>query len=156
MSKELKHKHHIIPKHMGGDNEPSNIVELTIEEHAKAHKKLYDKHGLWQDKIAWLSLTKQITCDEARRLKTIESNKERWSDPIFNERTRKKISEAHKKLGKTGRPDGCNFEGKSHTEETKTKQSKARSAYWSNPENKKRMSEKMKQIRKNKSWPITN
>ena len=35
------HKHHIIPKHMGGSNNPSNIVKLTIKEHAEAHKKLY-------------------------------------------------------------------------------------------------------------------
>jgi hypothetical protein len=31
------HKHHIIPKHAGGTNDPSNLVELTIEQHAEAH-----------------------------------------------------------------------------------------------------------------------
>ena len=50
------HKHHIIPKHMGGTNEPSNLVELTIEEHAEAHRLLYEKHGHTQDKVAWLGL----------------------------------------------------------------------------------------------------
>ena len=35
----MKHKHHVIPKHDGTDD-PSNIVELTIEEHAEAYKKI--------------------------------------------------------------------------------------------------------------------
>ena len=28
----MKHKHHIIPKHMGGDNSKENLIELSIEE----------------------------------------------------------------------------------------------------------------------------
>lgn len=36
----MKHVHHIIPKHMGGSNEPSNLVELSIDDHAEAHIKL--------------------------------------------------------------------------------------------------------------------
>ena len=31
------HKHHIIPKHIGGTDDPSNLVDLTIEEHAEAN-----------------------------------------------------------------------------------------------------------------------
>jgi hypothetical protein len=50
------HKHHIIPKHMGGSDDPSNLIELTIEEHAEAHRLLYEKHGHTQDKVAWLGL----------------------------------------------------------------------------------------------------
>jgi hypothetical protein len=30
----LKHIHHIVPKHMGGTDDPSNLVELTVAEHA--------------------------------------------------------------------------------------------------------------------------
>ena len=44
------HTHHIIPKHMGGTDDPSNLIELTVRQHALAHKKLYEKHGKWQDK----------------------------------------------------------------------------------------------------------
>jgi hypothetical protein len=32
--KTIYHKHHIIPKHMGGTDDLSNIAKLTIEEHA--------------------------------------------------------------------------------------------------------------------------
>ena len=27
----MKHKHHIVPKHMGGSDNPENLIELTIE-----------------------------------------------------------------------------------------------------------------------------
>ena len=60
----MKHKHHIIPRHLGGTDEPSNIVHLTIEEHANAHKRLYEEHGRWQDRLAWLGLSGQIGKEE--------------------------------------------------------------------------------------------
>lgn len=60
----MKHKHHIIPKHMGGSDDPSNLVELTIEEHAEAHKKLYEKYGYREDYIAWKGLSGLMTSDE--------------------------------------------------------------------------------------------
>lgn len=61
---KLKHKHHIIPRHAGGTDDPSNIVELTVEEHAKAHKELFDKYGRWQDKLAWKALSGMIGQEE--------------------------------------------------------------------------------------------
>jgi len=35
--KEQIHKHHIIPKHVGGSDNPSNLVKLTRLEHAWVH-----------------------------------------------------------------------------------------------------------------------
>jgi hypothetical protein len=61
----LKHIHHIIPKYMGGTDDPSNLVELTVEEHAEAHRKLFEEHGNWQDRIAWQALSGQIGKDDA-------------------------------------------------------------------------------------------
>ncbi len=55
------HKHHIIPKHAGGTNDPSNLIELTIEEHAEAHRILYETYGRTQDKVAWLGLAKLVS-----------------------------------------------------------------------------------------------
>ena len=60
----IKHKHHIIPRHAGGTNDPSNLIELTIEEHAEAHRVLYETHGRIEDKWAWLGLSGQIGKDE--------------------------------------------------------------------------------------------
>jgi len=93
----MKHKHHIIPRHMGGTDDPSNLIELTVEEHAEAHRKLYEEHGLWQDKVAWQGLARLIGHDEIMR--------EMWN--------------ARKGEGNT-------FYGKHHTDETKRKISESR------------------------------
>lgn len=60
----IKHKHHIIPRHAGGTDDPKNIIELTIEEHAKAHKLLYEKYNREEDRLTWLGLSGQIGKDE--------------------------------------------------------------------------------------------
>ena len=71
------HKHHIIPRHMGGSDDPSNLIELTVEEHAEAHKKLFEEHGCWQDYLAWHGLSKMIPRDELIRQIQSEAAKER-------------------------------------------------------------------------------
>ena len=63
MDNLIKHIHHIIPKHVGGTDEVSNLIELTIEEHANAHLKLYQQHGRLEDKLAWMGLSGQIGKD---------------------------------------------------------------------------------------------
>lgn len=60
----IKHKHHIIPKHAGGTDDPENIIELTIEEHAEAHRLLYEQYNRIQDKVAYMGLAKLATTDE--------------------------------------------------------------------------------------------
>ena len=62
----MKHWHHIVPKHAGGTDDPSNLVLLSVEEHAEAHRKLWEQYGRWQDKIAWQTLSGQISIQEAR------------------------------------------------------------------------------------------
>ena len=67
----MKHIHHKIPKHMGGTDEEDNLEELTIEEHAEAHRKLYELHGHWQDYLAGLiskeELIKQMLSEAGKR-----------------------------------------------------------------------------------------
>jgi hypothetical protein len=60
----IKHTHHIIPRHAGGTDDPSNLVELTIAEHAEAHRILYEKHGRPEDKLAWQCLAGLLTKEE--------------------------------------------------------------------------------------------
>jgi len=63
-SKGIYHMHHIVPKYMGGTNDPSNLVRLTVEEHSEAHRKLYEQFGNIQDKLAWQGLSGMITKQE--------------------------------------------------------------------------------------------
>lgn len=53
----MKHKHHIIPKHMGGSDDPSNLIELSVEEHSQAHLKLYEQYGKKEDLCAYYMLS---------------------------------------------------------------------------------------------------
>lgn len=53
----MKHMHHIIPKHMGGTDDPSNLIELTVEEHSQAHYKLYEQYGKTEDLCAYYMLS---------------------------------------------------------------------------------------------------
>ena len=61
---DIYHKHHIIPKHAGGTDDPSNIVQLSIEEHAEAHRILFEQYGRIQDKLAWKGLLGMIDTQE--------------------------------------------------------------------------------------------
>ena len=63
----MKHKHRILPGHMGGTYDPANVILLTVAEHAEAHRKLYEQYGNRHDKTSWLALSKQIGKEEANR-----------------------------------------------------------------------------------------
>lgn len=80
----MKHLHHIIPKHMGGTDDPSNLIELTVEEHAEAHRKLWEEHGRWQDYVAWCGLSGRMTCEEtvkaAQRGFFTDEKRREWSE----------------------------------------------------------------------------
>ena len=144
----LKHKHHIIPRHQGGSDDPSNLVELTVEEHALAHKLLYEKYGKWEDKVAWLALSGQIGKDEIiqeargaanrgrkrtpeqieRMKEAAKKRNERWkSDPEFMEKANKQRSDTLKKFiennpeSRTNSLANLNWSGRKHSEETKQK-----------------------------------
>jgi hypothetical protein len=111
----MKHLHHILPKHMGGTNDPSNLIELTVKEHAEAHRKLYEEYGRHQDKRAWLGLAKIMTGEEII--------KEILTSPKSEEHKRK-ISEAHKGKPKPwliGTRNGAGNAGKPKSEEHKRK-----------------------------------
>lgn len=46
-------RHHIIPKHIGGDNSESNIILLTYRQHTLAHLLLYRVYGRFEDLTAY-------------------------------------------------------------------------------------------------------
>lgn len=51
------HKHHIVPRHVGGTNDPFNIIRLTLAGHAFAHWCLWMRFGRLHDKLAWQLLS---------------------------------------------------------------------------------------------------
>lgn len=90
----MKHTHHIIPRHAGGTDDPSNLIELTVEEHAEEHRKLWEQYGREEDRIAWLSLSGQITKKEACLLgyKLGRNNSNKKLEEIYGPEWRKIIS----------------------------------------------------------------
>ena len=62
------HKHHIVPRHAGGTDEPQNIIKVNVPMHAFLHRQRYIEHGNKLDKIAADTLSGQKTSTEARCL----------------------------------------------------------------------------------------
>lgn len=100
-----KHKHHIIPRHAGGTDDPSNIIELTIEEHAEAHRILWKEHGRIEDKVAWDMLSGRNISEEERiqlsmsgyqRFMSDSLKKETWRNNIKKARSRQVMTDEHK------------------------------------------------------------
>ena len=87
----MKQIHHIIPKHMGGTNDPSNLIELTLEEHAEAHKILYELYGKKEDLAAYLGLSGLVNKKEIYQLLLDEKR----GKPLSNE-VKEKISKSLK------------------------------------------------------------
>jgi len=85
------HKHHIIPRHAGGTDDPSNILKVNTAMHAYLHKCLFEEHGRWQDEIAWKGLSKQLGKQDLHR--------EMITKSLSNPETRLKMR--NKKLGRT-------------------------------------------------------
>lgn len=98
----MKHIHHIIPQYLGGTNDPSNLVELTVEEHAEAHRLLYEQHGNWQDYCAWQALSGRIGKEEALRMAQGMANKGKKRSP----ETIAKMKEACRLRTERQRADG--------------------------------------------------
>jgi hypothetical protein len=83
---------------MGGSDDPSNLIELTIEEHAKAHFDLWKKFGRIEDKIAWECLSGRNLSEEERiilsksgfeKFLLDESKVTKWKNKISNTLTGK-------------------------------------------------------------------
>ena len=136
------HKHHIIPKHMGGTDDPDNIIVLSVKEHAIAHAKLYLEHGNIENYLAYKGLRKQIGKEEIFRERSRIGGLNNKGKPKSKDHS-SKISKANKNNPKLQIP---------HTEERKQNISKSmkgnkNSFNHSSPEFKKKQSEAMK-----KAW----
>lgn len=99
--KQVLHKHHIIPRHAGGTDDPSNLIELTIEEHAEAHRLLYEQYRRDEDRLAWRGLAGLIGKDDMVREKaSLNSSRPGVLNTFYGKKhtteTKQKISEKRK------------------------------------------------------------
>jgi hypothetical protein len=131
MSSIIYHNHHIIPKHMGGTDDPSNLIKLTVEEHANAHKLLWEEHGRWQDYVAWSGLSKRITSEETIRLaisltQTGRPKSKETKDKMRQAKLGKKMSNETKEKMRIAGLGNTNSKGVSWSEEAKKRFSEKR------------------------------
>lgn len=49
---------------MGGTDDPSNLVEISIEKHAELHKQLWEDLGYDEDRLAWRALSGMLGKEE--------------------------------------------------------------------------------------------
>ena len=130
INKYMKHIHHIIPKHMGGTDDPNNLVELTVEEHAEAHRKLYEQYGHWEDNCAFLALSGRIGQEEILRMKQGMANKGRKRTDEEKEKYSKGAKKYLQRLKDEGRWEEIN---KKRSESLKGhKKSSEHLANWAN------------------------
>lgn len=165
----IYHMHHIIPKHAGGSDDPSNLIKLTVEEHAEAHRKLWEEHGRWQDELAWKSLSGMVGKDECIRESMNFGYRNWWDslDEIGRETHRKKLRHPNKKKKNISEEERLrrisrlpDWTGRKHSEESKMRmaaaaQKRKRNPYKRGPtsaETKEKIRQAMILARKNKFW----
>ena len=147
------HTHHIIPRHAGGTDAPENLIELTIEEHAEAHRLLYEEFGRWEDEIAWKTLSGQINKYEAQQLARSYAMK----GFKHSDETKAKMKESAKLLIDKQKADGTweevnkkrseALKGKERTAEhaaNNTKSRKDNGKPWHSDETKKKIAESVR------------
>lgn len=143
-------KHHIIPKHMGGSDSIDNLIELSLDDHYKAHILLsecyngkYKRENLasaimikgYLDNIEVLTEYQKSLIgdgnpnfgkkwDENKKKLASKRVKEYWSIQSNKEKIKKPKSDSSK-MGKYDKNGQNNpFFGKTHSAETKQKLSK--------------------------------
>ena len=116
---------------MGGTDDPSNLIKLTVEDHAAAHKKLYEEHGNKKDELAYKGLLGMIGKEEIIKELILEGLRKRHADKeVYAESVRKGnrtkwLNGSYKKNSEKMMGEKNHFFGKKHTEETRAKMKKA-------------------------------
>lgn len=111
------HKHHIIPRHMGGTDDESNLIKLTADEHAEAHRLLYEQHGCWQDYLAWKGLAGLSSKEEIIQMMYEERRGEK--NPMYGKPCYHNMTEDQKQQWKTN--ISKSLKGKKKSQEWKDK-----------------------------------
>lgn len=73
-------KHHVLPKSMGGGDEPSNLVWLTAREHFLAHWMLFLIHQNRSTAVAWGRMSRRGRVDHGFYSRNFERARRTWVD----------------------------------------------------------------------------
>lgn len=122
------HLHHIIPRHAGGTDDPSNLVELTIEDHAIAHEVRYRMFGDERDAVAARMIRGQISHYDAFIEMVSRPKSEAWKqkarernlgekNPMWGKTISEKQKEILRKVNSTPKPHVAKNMRKLHEEE---------------------------------------
>lgn len=151
----IYHNHHIIPKHAGGTDHPSNIIRLTVEDHALAHLKLYQKNGKLEDLWAYKTISQRKDIDISGKNNHMYGKKGE-NNPNWG---RKHSEETKKKMSMVKSGKNHPLWGKKVSEETKRKMSLSqigkKGHMWGKKlleETKRKISEKAKERYMNKQY----
>jgi hypothetical protein len=121
-------RHHIIPKSLGGDNSPENLVILTAREHFIAHWLLWLLHRNRKTACAFWSMCRSGSKNSGRitSSKMYAIAKEASSITMSEFRKGKKMSDEFKSNMSTLKKGNTNRLGKTTSIETRKKQSDAK------------------------------
>jgi hypothetical protein len=104
---EYLEKHHITPKHEGGNDAKENLIKLSLIDHVRAHRIRYETYGNKYDLAASSYMSGQ-SAEAKRAICSANGSKSKG----------RKLTKEHK--NKVGRPGELNpFYGKTHTEEAR-------------------------------------
>ena len=114
-SPSMKHLHHKIPRYMGGSDDPSNLIEVSITQHIMWHFANWKLWGNYQDIIAYKLLANTDASKEAEALR-LQKIREVVSEMTPEQRIQrnakstaaKRTREAREKLSATMREQRAN------------------------------------------------
>ena len=102
----ILHKHHIIPKHAGGSDHESNLIEVSLTQHTMWHYANWCLWGRLEDRLAYRGLGGQVQGEELslekRRIGQINGGKISTPDKAEAARRNQKLAAAKVKELKTG------------------------------------------------------
>ena len=125
---------------MGGTDEPSNLFECSVEEHAELHFALYLEHGRWQDWVAYHMLsgmteegTTELYKQNAEYMRTrhiSEESRQRMSVGQTRRFQREFPEELRERFRVLNGGENNPFYGKNHTEDVKQQIRKKAKEQW--------------------------
>jgi hypothetical protein len=150
---EKFHKHHIVPRYLGGSNDPENLIKLSYEDHFQAHILLaesFEEDSDDYNRNMWAASWLKIWINDSNKIDISEKlskiRKGKTYEELFgidvSERAKEKMSIKHSIWWNNLSPNDY--------ENFILKLSKGQKRYWSNvsDEDKKNKGEKLGKIKK--------